>query len=323
MRGAGSPFVAALAAAVGFGLGLASAPVGAAAQQLGDPDFVPRVESPAFAPGAGPLIALDEGHVNFHTIEGRFGTFAQLVRADGYRIEPLREAFSAQSLSGIDLLVIANALHPRNDGDWSRPTPSAFTTDEIEAVREWVEAGGALLLIADHMPFPGAAHELAAAFGFELNNGFAMFPGEPRGTMIFQKSRGLLADHAITDGSMGVGAIDSIANFHGEAFVSPAAATDLLVLPDGVVSLMTEVAWQFEDHTPVVPVGGWSQGSVLEVGEGRIAVFGEAAMFTAQRSGEERIPMGMNAPEASQNPAFVTALVRWLTAAPRASGEGG
>lgn len=304
-----------VALALAIAAGAAIAPAPSAAQQLGDPDFVPRVESPAFAPGEGPLIVLDEGHVNFHTLEGRFGTFAQLVRADGYRIEPLRTEFSAQSLAGIDLLVIANALHPRNESDWSRPTPSAFTTGEIAAVREWVDGGGALLLIADHMPFPGAAHELAAAFGFELNNGFAMFPGEPRGTMVFQKSRGLLADHAITDGSMGVGAIDSIANFHGEAFVSPVAATDLLVLPEGVVSLMTEVAWQFEEHTPVVPVGGWSQGSVLEVGEGRIAVFGEAAMFTAQRSGEERIPMGMNAPEANQNPAFVTGLVRWLTRA--------
>lgn len=299
----------------GFGLALAAlaASTPAAAQQLGDPDFVPQVEEPAFAPGTGPLIALDEGHVNFHTLEGRFSTFAQLVRSDGYRIEPLRERFSAQSLAGIDLLVIANALHPRNETDWSRPTPSAFATDEIAAVLNWVEAGGALLLIADHMPFPGAAHELAAAFGFELNNGFAMFPGEPRGTMVFDKAGGLLADHAITDGSMGVAVIDSIANFHGEAFVSPAAATDLLVLPDGVLSLMTEVAWEFEPHTPTIAVGGWSQGSVLEVGEGRVAVFGEAAMFTAQRSGEERIPMGMNAPEASQNPAFVAGLVRWLT----------
>ena len=36
------------------------------------------------------------------------------------------------------------------------------TSDEITAVAAWVREGGALLLIADHMPFPGAAGTLAS-----------------------------------------------------------------------------------------------------------------------------------------------------------------
>ena len=43
-----------------------------------------------------------------------------------------------------------------------------------------------------------------------------------------------------------------------------------------------------------------------------VAVFGEAAMFTAQRAGEARIPIGMNAPSAAQNSAFMLRVVRWL-----------
>src|SRR5215471_11553249 len=37
-----------------------------------------------------------------------------------------------------NVLIIANATADRNkDGDWTLPTPSAFTTDEIEAVHQW------------------------------------------------------------------------------------------------------------------------------------------------------------------------------------------
>ncbi|NIQ57151.1 MAG: hypothetical protein GWN71_28375, partial [Gammaproteobacteria bacterium] len=74
------------------------------------------------------------------------------------------------------LLVISNALDSSNVNDWRRPIRPAFTEAEIEAVRAWVEDGGALLLIADHMPFPGAAAGLAAAFGVTFNDGFAFDP---------------------------------------------------------------------------------------------------------------------------------------------------
>ena len=135
----------------------------AAAQQLGDTTLAPVVESPAFPMGDGPRVALDEAHFNFHTLDGRYAPFARLLRADGFVVEPMRGPFSEESLSDVDLLVIANALHPRNEQDWSLPNPSAFTPDEVAAVREWVEGGGALLLIADHMPFPGAAASIAAS----------------------------------------------------------------------------------------------------------------------------------------------------------------
>lgn len=51
-----------------------------------------------------------------------------------------------------------------------------------------------------------------------------------------------------------------------------------------------------------------------EIGRGRVALFGEAAMFTAQRAGPERAPVGMNAPAAAQNAQLALNLVRWLTA---------
>ena len=291
---------------------LVSMPVTAAAQQVGDSTFVPMVRGPAFRSGEGPRVGLDEAHANFHTLAGRFQTFARLLRSDGFVVEAVDALFSESSLAPLDLLVIANALHRRNLDDWSLPTPSAFSSAEIAAVSSWVERGGALLLIADHMPFPGAANEMAAAFGFELNNGFAM-DTTAQGPLVFRRADRSLGTHAVTAGRNAEERIDSIATFTGEAFRNAPAATVVLTLPLGMVSLMPDVAWEFGPDTRRVDVGGWSQGSVLEFGQGRVAVFGEAAMFSAQRSGPEATPMGMNAPVAGQNAQFVANLVRWLT----------
>ncbi|MGB0915797.1 MAG: hypothetical protein ACPGVI_06975, partial [Crocinitomicaceae bacterium] len=40
--------------------------------------------------------------------------------------------------------------------------------EEITFIKNWVKKGGKLVLIADHMPFAGAANDLAKAFGFEF-----------------------------------------------------------------------------------------------------------------------------------------------------------
>jgi hypothetical protein len=285
----------------------------ATGQQRGDPVFVPEIGPPAFAAGAGPRVLLDEAHENFHTLSGRFRTFGRLLEMDGFVIEGGRTPFSAEALADVDLLVIANALNPRNASKWSLPTPSAFTPGEVTAVRDWVRGGGALLLIADHMPFPGAAEALGAAFGFTFSNGFAMDPGGRGGVVVFRRSDGSLTGHPVPLGRGPGPPVDSVAAFTGQAFRSPTEAVDLLVLSRGWVSLLPETAWEFDDSTPRVDVSGWSQGSVLQFGRGRVAVFGEAAMFTAQRAGPGGAPMGMNAPQAGQNARFVANLVRWLT----------
>jgi hypothetical protein len=83
-------------------------------------------------------------------------------------------------------------------------------------------------------------------------------------------------------------------------------------LPAKTRIMMPIVAWQFSDSTATVAGDGLLQGAALAFGRGRVAVFGEAAMFTAQRKGEESVPMGMNAPAASQNAQFVLNVVHWL-----------
>lgn len=78
--------------------------------------------------------------------------------------------------------------------------------------------------------------------------------------------------------------------------------------------LLPERAWRFSEQTPRISTGGWLQGAVMRIGRGRLAVFGEAAMFTAQRAGENgEFLMGMNAPAAMENAQFILNLMHWLT----------
>jgi hypothetical protein len=58
----------------------------ASAQQEPDTLFRPTVGAPRFAAGSGPVVLIDGGHANFHTAEGRFRPFAQLMEGDGSRV---------------------------------------------------------------------------------------------------------------------------------------------------------------------------------------------------------------------------------------------
>jgi hypothetical protein len=295
----------------GFVWLVALAPWAATPQQVADMTFAPRVSPAAFREGEGPRVAIDEAHFNFHTADGRYAPFTALLRRDGFSVAPLRETFSRNALANVDVLVIANALNERNVEGWALPTPSAFAADEIAAVRAWVEQGGALLLIADHMPFGGAAAELGRTFGFEFSNGYATAPASRNGWFVFDRATGTLRDHPIVRGRNEAEAVTSVTTFTGQAFTAT-GGSDLFVLPEGAVVALPEVAGQITADTPRAPVGGHLQGAAVTVGEGRVAAFGEAAMFSAQVAGPDRVRAGMNAPGAEQNAQFVLNVLHWL-----------
>lgn len=285
----------------------------AVAQQVPDLKYQPPLPRPAFEAKAGPRVAVDAAHHNFHTADNRYKPFAELLRRDGYRVADLAKAWSAESLKGVDVLVVANTLNERNASDWSLPTPSAFTKDEIAAVRTWVEGGGSLFLIADHMPFPGAAGDLAKAFGVEFSNGYARAGHWERGKVdTFTAETGLKAC-AITRGRDEKEKVTSVATFGGSAFKVPKGAIPVLVFGAKSVSQETTKAPGITPGAPEVTIEGWCQGAILTVGKGRVAVFGEAAMFSAQLAGATQRPMGMNAPEAKQNYQLLLNVLHWLT----------
>jgi hypothetical protein len=286
-------------------------PLTAMAQQLADMEFRPRVSPAAFREGEGPRVAIDEAHFNFHTADGRYAPFTALLRRDGFTVAPLRETFSRDALANVDVLVIANALNERNAESWTLPTPSAFAKEEIAAVRAWVEEGGALLLIADHMPFGGAAADLGRAFGFEFSNGYASAPASSNGWFVFDRRSGGLRDHPIVRGRNEQEAVASVTTFMGQAFTA-AGGKELFVLPETGVVALPSSAGEITADTPRAPAGGHLQGATRIVGRGRVAAFGEAAMFSAQVAGPTRVKAGMNAPGAEQNAQFVLNVLHWL-----------
>ena len=284
----------------------------ASAQQIGDTSFKPPIENPAYPLNSGPVVIVDEAHFNFHTSEGRYKPFAELLRRDGYVVKPQRLPFSKESLNSGHILVISNALNERNKENWSLPTPSAFTDGEIEAVGAWVKEGGSLLLIADHMPFPGAAEKLVASLGARFTNGHVYYD-EKRSAIQFQRAGGSLVNHSIPNGRTISERVDSVTTFGGSAFQADQEFHPLLILGSPAISVIPKTASQFTDETPRIPVPGWFQGAVRRFGQGRVAIFGEAAMFTAQLAGPKKRPMGMNNPLAKENYKFILNLFHWLS----------
>jgi hypothetical protein len=282
-------------------------------QQLPDGQADTKVSRPAFKPNDGPIVAVDSGHYNFHTIGNRYAPFATLLRNDGFRVIDSAGPLNAESLANIKVLVVSNALPQALVKNWNLPASSAFGPDEIAAVKAWVSAGGALLLIADHKPFAGSARDLATAFGFEFEDGAVTRNPVDGRADIFTKADETLRDDVITRGRAVDEAIGALRTFTGSAFRAPAAARPLIVLPAGYK--VHDCLLPCPADAPKRDVSGYLQGAVLVEGKGRVAVFGEAAMFSAQivPSATPPFRMGFNAPRAEQNKQFILNLLHWLT----------
>lgn len=286
-----------------------------AGQQVADTSFDTSVARPAFRAGTGPRLLIDEAHHNFHTMSGRYQTFAAIARSDGYRVEANKAPFSKESLAGAGILVISNA-GMEGEASWSLPTRSAFSATEIDAVEAWVRAGGAMLLIADHMPAAGSAAALAERFGVMFTNGYTTQP-RPAGYQgdLFTRGHGTLLDHPITKGRETRERIDSVVTFTGQAFqlIGPGVATILRFGDSAWTLLPSRAGVGFDSTTAEVYSGRWPHAVTVKVGSGRVAMFGEAAMFSAQLAGAARAPMGMNNPRARPNKQLLLNTFHWLS----------
>src|SRR6476619_7410328 len=202
-------------------------------QQQADPTFDASVAHPAYTT-SHPKVLFDEAHFNFHTSTGRYKPFASLITNDGYQVTPNKIPFSAESLKGFDVLVIANAgAAQEKDADRIKP---AFTDAECDAVREWVRGGGALLLIADHAPAGDAAAILSSRFGVDMSKGFTADPLNYDLVTLnpswirYTRTKKNLADHPITRGRDASERVNSVLTFTGQSLKGPKEATSFLLL---------------------------------------------------------------------------------------------
>jgi hypothetical protein len=147
-----------------------------------------------------------------------------------------------------------------------------------------------------------------------FHNGYAVDPQAPPGPLLYTRADKSLADHPITQGGSVKERVDSVATFTGSAFQIDGGDPVLTFLGPEAISYTREAFGRPRDNdTPRVSIKGWHQGVVMKVGKGRVAIFGEAAMFSAQLAGPQKRPMGMNAPVAKQNPQFLLNVLHWLS----------
>ena len=287
--------------------------------QQADPNFTPQFRIQTYQPTNSPVVLVDEAHHNFLTINGRFAPFKQVLLSDGFTVKANTTPFTGTQLAKADILVIANALD-RGRADWQPPYELALTQQEVEQVVLWVKNGGALLLIADHAPFPAVIDNLAKAFGVIFTNGHVS-------TYTFKRSTHSLAVHAITSGRSDEdkttetpifmqpvpdASITQVKTFGGSAFQPPEQATSLLTLGTGTVSHEPAIPFQISADSRTISTSGWSQGAVLEYGKGRVSVFAEGMMFSSQLDTKTGQTYGLRSPGAEQNEQFLLNVMHWL-----------
>lgn len=275
-----------------------------AQQQRPDNSFEINIENPKYAEDKTALIGIDASHNNLHKLDGGFAPFAKLMRADGYQLKSVSK-ITDDNLKLVNTLVIANAIHPSNLGNWVRPIAGAFETQEIRILHNWVRNGGSLMVIADHMPYAGATNELAEAFGFSYEDGFVMNEKQIWPPETYSKKQGNLFETVLTKN------IDSLAGFTGSGLKAPDDAIKIASFPKTHKLLIPEVAWQFEKNTKKSDATGLVMGAVKWYGKGKVAFFTEAAMFTAQIV-QDKFKVGFNSPGAPQNKQFVLNVMHWL-----------
>jgi hypothetical protein len=306
-------------------LSFAFAAIGAG-QQIVDPDFKPAVANPAYR-AKGPVVGIDEAHANFHTAGGQYKPFADLLGLDGYQVKPATRKFDKNAFTGIDVLVIANALSDKATRE--NPGLPAFTDAECDAVRDWVWSGGSLLLISDHSPFGSAAEELGKRFGVVMGKGWAYDRTATGVTtqLVFSRENGLLGSHPIIKGRNSAEAVKLVRSFTGQSLSVPAGAVALLKLSPttreaptnaDVDAEQNEIRTQGAVGSHSRSTTGQSQGLAMTFGKGRVVVLGEAGMFSAQiatlTNGDQKFDMkfGMNV-DGTDDRQFALNVVHWLS----------
>ncbi len=279
----------------------------ALSQQQADETFNARVANPAYTT-SHPKVAIDEAHLNFHTMAGRYKPFANLITNDGYLVTVNKGKFEKSVLEGFDVLVIANAgAAAEAAADRTRP---AFTDEECDAVREWVRGGGALLLIADHAPAGDAAAILSERFGVNMSKGFT---GDPVNHdrlafniswIRYSRAQKNLADHPITRGRDTNERVNTVLTFTGQSLKGPPQSTALLRLSNEAYDAF---GIDRPDKARIVSAAGRAQAVALPFGKGRVVIGAEAAMFTAQNTN-----FGLNYP-GTDDRQFVLNVMHWLT----------
>lgn len=284
------------------------------AQQRAIEGFSFNNTSPAWDKGKGPKVIIHRA-VSPYAQRGSFDPFKILSTSDGLTVNYLDRAIDKVTLSNTAILVIPNAYTNDYRQYSTLEAPSVYSDVEIALIKNWVQEGGSLLVLADHSPFAGGTIKLADAFGFSYMTGHTLnkssLSNRVNVNIDFSRENGLLADHPITNGSTGRKKISHYFAFGGQAIIAAKGAASILTTPNHFETMLGFSAKNDFYSAPRLPTGGQSQGAAMDYGKGRLVIMGETGGFTAQIIAG-RVPFGFENPEADENKEFILATMRWL-----------
>ncbi|HEV7684250.1 MAG TPA: hypothetical protein VGO68_19195 [Pyrinomonadaceae bacterium] len=281
----------------------------ARAQQIADPHFDARVDKPAFTKNF-PRVLFDEAHNNSESTSGRYKPFADLLFNDGYHIAVNRQPFTKASLQTHKILIIANPLGVEDVDDEGADRP-AFTTEECDAVNDWVRGGGALLLIVDAVPFGSATEILATRLGIEMSKTQTIDPANTEkeldtpSVIAYSRENHQLAESPLTNGREPAERLNRVLVFSGQSLKGPQGSDAFLKLADTAVD-------EVKPPGKNTSAAGRAQGIAFRAGKGRVVVLGDATMLSAQLTGSDNQPIGMNVGNVD-NRKLALNIMHWLS----------
>lgn len=273
-----------------------------------DVAFRPKVKTPTYTKNH-PKILVDQGHFNFAFDTGRYDAAVGLLESDGYKIISKKLPFTQDLLKDFDILFISAVSPPLLKGQPAE-SASGFTDDEILVVKNWVQAGGALLLMTDHPPAMAYSSEkLANAFG--IYGSLATTKDKARqvkelndpSIIVFEEDQ-LNTTHPIIKGRNESERIKKVIAFTGQSLKGPKGSIAVVSFSDTAVDhLLDNTMKPAKDRAEII---------AHPFGKGRVVVSGDASYITSKEDSTTNEKHGMNR-TGSDNVQLVLNVFHWLS----------
>ena len=268
------------------------------AQLYNDSSFNANVVHPKFKKGYGPKILIDAGHHNFLVEIGLIKPLFDVASSDGYQIKIDSMQFTKEYLSNYKLVVIMPAM-PFKYGSKNQVTDEiTFTTDELNALHDWVSNGGSLLMFSEHAPIDKSVTPLFNKFGIQLSTGIVVdslnsdtpieMPSWKYSFLKFTSKNGLLnTEHPITKGEKKNERISNILTYVGGGLTGD-GYTNIFKLSSSAI--IKKWSGSMPSGTPN------SQCLAGNVGKGKLVALGDCNGFIAMnvKSGGYKLSAGMH-----------------------------
>ncbi len=251
-------------------------------QMLNDSPFDASVALPKYPQGKGPKVLFDKGHYNFIVDMGLAKPLMDVATADGYQVSVDSLKFTKAYLAPYKMLVIFPAM-PFKFGSKGQVTDEiTFTAAELNALQDWVSAGGSLLMFDEHAPIDKSVTPLFNTFGIQLSIGIvsdslnyeSKFDMSSKETLLkFTRSNGLLnTDHPITQGEKATEQINNIMTYGGGGLTGKGYTNLFKLSPSATI----------KKYSGSLPIGtAESQALAGKFGKGKVVALGDCNGFTA------------------------------------------